>query len=225
MAEISRKGPPKTTLATAEKETRCIARCLKLVALLRGDEARTTVELAKELRVCRRTIFRDLRVLKASGIPIHRDSRGYYCPHARHLQFWAPSFTAEETILLLVAARLSPLSRGQRTRTAVHKALADLLTQSPPEVRTEASRLLESLAFESATVSWREEETDVLLAIIKAIREGRSLRVRCRSPQGHVVDKTIAHFRLVATEEDWCVECASHDKVWRLELRHIVSAQ
>ena len=53
-------------------------RVLRLVTILQGGTLMSAVELAKELGVSRRTLFRDLHLLEAAGVPYeHQVGHGY----------------------------------------------------------------------------------------------------------------------------------------------------
>ena len=54
-------------------------RILRLVTLLRSRRFYTAGELAQELEVTKRTVYRDLNILELAGVPYHWDEerRGY----------------------------------------------------------------------------------------------------------------------------------------------------
>ena len=62
-----------------------IHRLLKLIGLLQAGKGYNIERLAMACRVSRRTIFRDLDVLRQSGVPLHFDQQSQQLLHSRHL--------------------------------------------------------------------------------------------------------------------------------------------
>ena len=56
-----------------------VHRLLRLITLMRSQRAPTVADLAEQMEVCKRTIFRDLNMLELAGVPYYFDkqSAGY----------------------------------------------------------------------------------------------------------------------------------------------------
>jgi predicted DNA-binding transcriptional regulator YafY len=141
-------------------------RLLKLVALLENTRAIDGDALARALNVCKRTVMRDIKLLRAANIPISYDvSLAGYCLRrgtARTVDpevvavpnsAWVhdegvcrcPKIMAEEIAALLLALRLA----GQLPETIVdacESALAKIMAAALPAARTQAVQIVEQLS-------------------------------------------------------------------------------
>jgi predicted DNA-binding transcriptional regulator YafY len=79
-----------------------IRRLLRLIHLLQGGRAYNTESLALECEVSRRTIFRDLGLLREVGVPLVYDElhQGYHVPGTYFLP--PTNFTPQEAMALIV---------------------------------------------------------------------------------------------------------------------------
>ena len=79
-----------------------ICRLLKLIGLLQAGRGQNVEGLALACEVSRRTIFRDIDVLRQSGVPLSFDEREqrYRIPHDYFLP--PTNFTPEEALALIV---------------------------------------------------------------------------------------------------------------------------
>ncbi len=85
-----------------------VRRVFRLIALLQSGHGCDVSDLAHRLRVSRRTIFRDFKVLEAAGIPCHYDTgtNGYSISQDFFLPV-APFTLAEATVLLLLLRKFA----------------------------------------------------------------------------------------------------------------------
>ncbi|MCK4602409.1 MAG: HTH domain-containing protein, partial [Phycisphaerae bacterium] len=89
-----------------------IYRLLQLITILQGRRSYTANELASELDVSRRTIFRDLKMLEFAHIPYYfdPDSGGYKI--SRHFFLPPINLTLSEALaMLLHTGRMTGSSR------------------------------------------------------------------------------------------------------------------
>lgn len=112
-------------------------RLFQLVQLLSAERSVTAAQLAEELEVSARTIYRDIDDLSRSGVPIYgevgigyRLLPGYELPPL--------CFNREELEALLLGIRMvqawGDSSLGQQARSAMHKIRAALPEQLHPEL-------------------------------------------------------------------------------------------
>ena len=79
-----------------------IYRLLRLITLLQGSRGYSADELARELEVSRRTVFRDLNMLELAHIPYYHDpdTGGYRI--SRHFFLPPVSLTLTESLAILM---------------------------------------------------------------------------------------------------------------------------
>ncbi|MCK4626053.1 MAG: HTH domain-containing protein, partial [Phycisphaerae bacterium] len=81
-----------------------IYRLLRLITMLQSGRSYTVAQLAEELDVSRRTVFRDLNVLEMARIPYYfdRDAKTY---RINHFFFLSPvNLTLPEALAMMVSA-------------------------------------------------------------------------------------------------------------------------
>lgn len=112
-------------------------RLMELADLLRGREATTVTDLARELGVSRRTLLRDLAALRERGMPISGESGpggGIRLEGGRGLA--AVHLSLSEIVTLWLGARLSQAASDLPWGEAATSAMAKLLGSLPaPKAR------------------------------------------------------------------------------------------
>lgn len=149
------------------------ARLFRLTHLLARRRSWRVVDLARELEVTRRTIYRDLDELSACGIPVFQDERGFRLldeGNTPPLRLEA----AERAVLLLavdnpVIQRHGALSPALRSLRDKLRATSRAAEEAPGALR---------LASIDRSGPIPDEVTDVLE---RGIREGRQVRVHYQS--------------------------------------------
>jgi predicted DNA-binding transcriptional regulator YafY len=63
---------------TEQESGRRVRRMLQLILLLQESQSRSLMELAEQFGVSRRTILRDVQLLRESGFPVAHDTKGGY---------------------------------------------------------------------------------------------------------------------------------------------------
>ncbi|MCA8998054.1 MAG: HTH domain-containing protein, partial [Planctomycetaceae bacterium] len=102
---------------------RKIRRLLNLLERLQSGRTFNVTELADFCKVSRRTIFRDLKALQDSGVPLLYDSakQGYWVPRSTMLP--PTELTLEESLsLLILAQELGSRDRGLPFQEAARDA-------------------------------------------------------------------------------------------------------
>jgi predicted DNA-binding transcriptional regulator YafY len=126
-----------------------LSRCIRLLNLLQSRVSYSAVELAHELEVCKRTVYRDLHALEEAGIPVRFDEgrAGYVVEASFRLR--ALPLADDEAVALLLAAHTSSLVSNHHFGSLVRQASAKLLTLVPLPLREKASGVLKSLIVQS----------------------------------------------------------------------------
>jgi predicted DNA-binding transcriptional regulator YafY len=117
-------------------------RLFQIVQHLRGGRLVTARRLAERLEVCERTVYRDIRDLTLSGVPIEGEAGiGFVLRHG----FDVPPlmFTREEIEALVLGARMVQAFAGERLADSAKEALAKIEAAVPDKLRQDlnASRL------------------------------------------------------------------------------------
>ncbi|MFZ3471117.1 helix-turn-helix transcriptional regulator [Streptomyces sp. 4.24] len=180
------------------------ARLLSILLLLQTRGRMTAAELAEELEVSVRTVYRDAEALSASGVPLYGDaghSGGYQLldGYRTRLTGLAPG-EAEALFLTSMPGPAAELGLGRALSAAQLKLRAAL----PPELRAQADRM--RLRFHLDAPGWyaEHEETPYLGQIADAVWRGRVIEVRYRRWKApHEVDRRLAPYGLVLKAGRW----------------------
>ena len=128
-----------------------ISRLVQLLGLLQAGKGRNAAELAATCAVTRRTIFRDLDVLRQAGVPlIFDDEAGVYRIPGTY--FLPPTnFTTEEALAVIVLCYELGNNRRLPFYEAAHSARAEARRQPAGSVARARSRSCRGGANPSAT--------------------------------------------------------------------------
>ncbi|WP_425955602.1 helix-turn-helix transcriptional regulator [Xylanimonas sp. McL0601] len=156
------------------------SRLVTLLLLLQNRGRMTAAELAAELEVSVRTIYRDVESLAAAGIPVYGEpghDGGYALVDGYRTRL--TGLTAQEAEALFLAGLPGPaaeLGLGSVLTAAELKLEAAL----PDELRRQARRIRERFHLDAP--GWYQEADDVphLPAVAAAVWQQRALQVRYR---------------------------------------------
>ncbi len=114
-------------------------RLFRIVQQLEGRRLTTAAQLAARLEVSERTIYRDIRDLSVSGIPVRGEAGvGYSLPRGFHLT--PLMFTADEVEAVVAGIRMVAAFGGPQLRRASESALEKVALVLPPERREEPAK-------------------------------------------------------------------------------------
>lgn len=152
------------------------SRLFRLAHLLSGRRSWRVVDLSRELEVTRRTIYRDLDELSASGIPVYHDGKGYRLLDGASLP--AMNLTSAERAVLILALDNPAIGR----HAALAPSLRDLrrkLQASAAAMEEEVHALRLASADRSGTL-----DPEVLDDLKEAVQRNRRVRIKYRSLSG-----------------------------------------
>ena len=159
----------------------------RLLALLLHVERRgraTATELAEQLEVSVRTIYRDVAALQAAGVPVWTEAGPGGGIHL--IEGWrAPveGLTADEASALAltgVPTAAAELGLGAVMATARTKLLATL----PPELRSRAGRISERFHLDAPGWFQRQEPVEHLATVADAVWSSRRLDITYQQRSG-----------------------------------------
>jgi predicted DNA-binding transcriptional regulator YafY len=169
----------------------------------------TAAQLAEELEVSIRTIYRDVEALSESGVPIYAE-RG---PHGgvRLVDGYRTRLTgltdseAEALFLSGLPGPAAELGLGTVVAAARLKVLAAL----PPELRTRASRISQRFHLDAPGWFQTSESAPHLQTISTAVWEDRRLRIRYRRNDAQIVEREVEPLGLVLKAGVWYMVAGS----------------
>lgn len=108
-------------------------RLFRLVQILRGGQVHTAASLAEELEVSERTLYRDVRDLMASGVPIEGEAGiGYVMQKGFDLP--PLMFTSEEIEALVLGARMVEAWSDSKLAKSARDVLSKVQAVLPPKL-------------------------------------------------------------------------------------------
>ncbi len=153
-----------------------VYRLLRLIALLQSGRSYNADQLAEELEVSRRTVFRDLNMLEMARVPYYYDpDEGSYRISAHY--FLPPiNLTIPEALSLLV---LTSRLRSGKLPLLQHASRAGMKVQQvlPAAVREHVGDLMERLTFRLPPVSRHRGVDAVFADLASAIADHKVCRL------------------------------------------------
>jgi predicted DNA-binding transcriptional regulator YafY len=181
------------------------ARCLRLLEILQSRIGYHAEELANDLGVTPRTIFRDLRLLRDAGVSLNLDVRTKGYMVGSQLRMEPARLGDEELLALLLAAHVSVLSRDPQIAALLHRAVRKLLRQASANCREKAANLLNSVVRQPPCLPWAKGRKDICSTIIRALCRKQPIRIvyhASHETRGPVQTKITPH-HLVVSEATW----------------------
>jgi predicted DNA-binding transcriptional regulator YafY len=200
-------------------------RCLRLLNILQSQIGYSTSYLANEFDVSKRTIYRDLRFLEESGIPISYDiKKGGYVV----LQPYSPSISKlsnDELTALLLASHIFSISCVREISQHVHQAISKLLAQMPNFFRKNMGNLLSSIRGIPSATLWPRGSQAVITEILSAISQKGQVRIVYEPAETATTPfhtKVTPNYLLVSEGHWYLIGRSSwHRKEYRFDLEHI----
>jgi predicted DNA-binding transcriptional regulator YafY len=177
-----------------------ISRLTSIITQLQSQHITTARSLAEKHKVSIRTIYRDIRTLESSGIPVFtEEGKGYSMMEGFNIP--PVMFTEEEANALITAEQLilknKDASFVENYKEAILKIKATLRSS-----QIEKSELLSDRIYFSANLQ-KEKTSNYLMQIQKSITSFEVLEIRYTSLQGDKSTRFIEPFALYSTQENW----------------------
>jgi predicted DNA-binding transcriptional regulator YafY len=162
----------------------------------------TARELADELEVSLRTIYRDLDELGAAGVPVYAErgaAGGYQLIDGYRTRLTGLSPDEAQSLFLSgLEGPAAQLGLGTVLAAAQLKVMAAL----PPELRSRAARIRERFVLEAPGWFRRDEEVACLGTVAEGVWESRRLDLTYDGPDG-VVQRRVDPLGLVLKAGTW----------------------
>ncbi len=181
-----------------------IYRLLRVITMLQSGRSYTAGELAEELEVSRRTIFRDLNVLEMARIPYYFDAetRGYKI--SQHFFLPPVNLTIAEALAMLILTgrtgsshQLPLLSQGARAAAKVESIL-------PTSIREHVGNVIDRVGLSLGQLSRHEGMENVFDQLMGAIASRKVCRlVYISFHEGRQIVTTIRPLRLIFLGRAW----------------------
>ncbi|WP_441250220.1 helix-turn-helix transcriptional regulator [Kitasatospora sp. McL0602] len=194
------------------------ARLISTLLLLQNRGRMTAAQLAEELSVSVRTVYRDVEALSAAGIPLYGEAGhagGYQLLDGYRTRL--TGLTAEEAQAAFLAALPGPaaeLGLGEVLATAQLKLRAAL----PPELRRHAGLVEERFHLDAPGWYGNADETPHLAAVAAAVWQRRAVRVRYRRWAAPTeVERRLEPYGLVLKAGHWYVVAGPGPRTYRVD--------
>lgn len=179
------------------------SRLISVLLLLQSRGRMTAQQLADELEVSVRTVYRDVEELSASGIPIFADRGahgGFQLVEGYRTRL--TGLTSQEAEALFLSGYPGPaaeLGLGTVLAAAQLKVLAAL----PPELRSRASRIRQRFHLDAPGWFSEPEVAPHLQRIAEAVWSDLRLSVRYRRSDDQIVDRLVDPLGVVLKAGVW----------------------
>ncbi|KAF0845147.1 helix-turn-helix transcriptional regulator [Nocardia caishijiensis] len=178
------------------------SRLVQLLLLLQATGGTTAGQLARELEVSVRTVYRDVEALSAAGVPVYSEpGRGGGVRLVDGYRTRLTGLTSEEADAVLLAG-LPGAAADLGLGTVLAAAQLKMLAALPPELRGRATRIAERVHIDMPGWFHRPDDTPALAAIADAVWHERRLAINYRRG-GDTVVRVVDPLGLVMKAGTW----------------------
>ncbi len=183
---------------TAEKPR--LSRLAAILTQLQSKRVLTAREIAEIHGVSIRTVYRDIRALEQSGVPIlMEEGKGYSLVDGYRLP--PVSFTEEEANALITSEQLilknKDSSLARHYQSAVTKVKATLRTKQKNKIELLADRI------QVRTNTASNNTSDYLIELQSTIANYRLIKIDYLSLKNERTSRTLEPFALYTSKENW----------------------
>lgn len=200
------------------------ARLVQLLLILQTRGQVSAPELARELEVSVRTVYRDLEALSAAGVPVYsepgRNGGARLVDGYRTRLTGLTTSEADAVLLSGLPDAAAELGLGTVLAAAQLKVLAAL----PPELRGRATRVRERFHLDAPGWFRRSEALPHLATVAEAVWSDRLLRVSYER-QGEVTERRLEPLGLVLKAGVWYLVAHRDGEARTYRVSRIVAAE
>lgn len=188
-------------------------RLLAIVLELQGRDRVTAADLAHTFEVTKRTIYRDIQALSASGVPVvSAAGQGYWLMEGYFLP--PVSLSPDQAVMLILGSEVMTQSfdaQYQEAATSARRKIEAVLSQ---DVHKEVAYLKENIRFISPDSKVLTDVSGMLQPVRRAILERRSLHLhyfkRAGGYLGELTERTVDPHGLVHFNGAWMLSAYCH---------------
>ncbi len=183
-----------------------IHRLLKMIGLLQSGRRYNVDALSVACDVSRRTVFRDLEVLRQSGVPLSYDERKqrYGIPGTYYLP--PTNFTPEEALSLIVLCHELGDSSGLPFFGPARAAAVKLESSLPARLRERLRSVADAVQIRSPPKNALLGQQPIYEQLLDAVSYRRSVRIRYKSlTEWEVIRTRLSPYRLLFSRRSWYV--------------------
>jgi len=200
-------------------------RLLSLLMLLQARGRLTAGELARELEVSVRTVYRDLDALSAAGVPVYAErGPGGGCALLDSYRTTLTGLTPGEVralFMLGIPAPLAELGVAEELKAALLKLAAAL----PDARRDDEAQARQRIHLDPTDWEENREPARHLRTAHQAVWERWRLKVTYALPFDAQVTWLVEPYGLVAKANAWYLVCVRHGQVCALEVARVLEAE
>ena len=200
-------------------------RLLSLLMLLQSRGQMTAQELAHELEVSERTIYRDIDALSAAGIPVYGEAGpegGYALLNSYRTNLTGLTEGEVRALFMLsIPAPLVELGVSQELRAALLKLSAAL----PDSQRQDETKVRQRFHLDSMWWHQGEGHLPHLATIQQALWQDRQLHIVYRTAVSIQLERLVAPYGLVAKAGVWYLVCARGERIHVHRVAHLLDVQ
>ncbi|KPK74908.1 MAG: hypothetical protein AMJ79_12895 [Phycisphaerae bacterium SM23_30] len=154
-----------------------LQRVLRLLTLLQSDRYYRPQELADELGVSRRTLFRDLDMLYKAGIPYYFDEEegGYRVD--RHCFLPPLNLTLSEALALMLAAQPAGEKESLPLLQQARSAAVKIESMLPVHIQQQCGSVMKGTSIRLAAKARHLQLDETLVLLQEALRQRRRVRI------------------------------------------------
>ena len=177
-----------------------LSRLTAILTQLQSKRILTAREIAEKHNVSIRTIYRDIRTLENSGIPIiTEEGKGYSLMDGFNLP--PVMFTEKEANALITAEQLILKNKDKSFAIEYQNAVAKIKSILRHSQKEKIEFLSERIHFRNNTEN--QKTSGYLMIIQSAISDFNLIEIEYHSLQGENTKRTIEPFALYSTQENW----------------------
>jgi predicted DNA-binding transcriptional regulator YafY len=178
-------------------------RLITLILLIQNQTGLTASQLARELEVSERTIYRDIDALSSAGVPVYTErgpGGGIFLAEAYRTSLTGLNPNEIRALYMLgIPTALAQLGIGQDLRGALLKLSASL----PASRREEESRTRQRIYLDPAHGFHTDEPTPMLKTVHQAVWHDQCLKITLRLDREAQYTLTVEPYGLVAKADQW----------------------